>query len=436
MTALLILIILIALNALFVAAEFALVGAPRHVIEQRAREGSIVAASIHRVLSNPKQQDQYVATAQLGITLASLGLGMYSEHSLALWFIEVLHWAGASGLATAHTLASVCAISVMTYLHIVLGEMVPKSLALLYAERSAIVLYSPMWVARILSYPLVIALNTIGNQLLRVCGVEAAQTASETITLDELRLIVAESGKEGMLHNETTKLLNELFDLTALSAQEVMIPRIHVSGVPLGAQPSEMKAIITADPHTRYPVFQDSIDNIKGMVHIKDLFRLIRAESPLQSKHLRQVLFVPATILLDTLIKRMNIEHTQFAVVVDEHGGTAGIVTLEDVFEEVVGGAGEPQGEGNTALQRRKRRRITGTTRVDELGEMFGIKLEHPEVVTVSGLVMAQLGRPAQVSDQIHYGGLNITVSQVKGLGVAECLVQLAARADDSTKSE
>ncbi|HQH27302.1 MAG TPA: transporter associated domain-containing protein, partial [Oligoflexia bacterium] len=232
------------------------------------------------------------------------------------------------------------------------------------------------------------------------------------------------------------KLLNELFDLTALSAQEVMIPRIHVSGVPLGAQPSEMKAIITADPHTRYPVFQDSIDNIKGMVHIKDLFRLIRAESPLQSKHLRQVLFVPATILLDTLIKRMNIEHTQFAVVVDEHGGTAGIVTLEDVFEEVVGGAGEPQGEGNTALQRRKRRRITGTTRVDELGEMFGIKLEHPEVVTVSGLVMAQLGRPAQVSDQIHYGGLNITVSQVKGLGVAECLVQLAARADDSTKSE
>ena len=416
MTTLLFLALLILLNAIFVAAEFAMIGAPRHLVGQRAKEGSRKAAALYRLLTDAARQDQYVATAQLGITFASLGLGMYGEHALAHWFIKLFSVAGVSGLAVAHTAASVCAVGILTYLHIVFGEMVPKSLALFYARQSAFALFTPMKAARAVFYPLVICLNSLGNLILRLLGVRVAQPVAAGIPLEELRLIVSESGREGVLNEESVKLLLELFDLTRRSAAEVMVPRIHVNGIPLGASAEELKSVVSIHPQTRYPVYEESIDEIKGVVHVKDLLKRILSGSALEPEDVRKVLFIPTTARLDSFINTMNVERAQFVVVIDEHGGTAGIVALEDIFEEVLD-------RENTREKSRRPCpiRVPGTLRVDELGEIFGLTLVHPEVVTVSGLVMTLLGRAPQVGDEVQFGKIKLTVTARERMGVAEC---------------
>ena len=251
-----IVMLLIALNGLFVAAEFAIVGAPRATIGRRAAEGSRAARVVARVLDDPRNQDRYIATAQLGITFATLGLGMYGEHQLAHWIAHQLE--AAPALPTwiaAHTLATVLAITAMTYLHVVLGEMVPKSLALQHAEGTALRVTPVMLWIRRLMYPLVISLNAIGNGLLRLIGIDRAQGSQEQYyTTEELEFVVAESLEGGLLEQGSGRILRELFDLGALTAEGVMTPRVQVHGVPLGARGDEITALLHDYPHTRYPV--------------------------------------------------------------------------------------------------------------------------------------------------------------------------------------
>jgi CBS domain containing-hemolysin-like protein len=421
---------LIALNGLFVAAEFAIVAAPRLALEQRARGGHRIAAVVLTILSEPRRQDQYIATAQVGITLASLGLGMYGEHVMAGWFASAFESLGAHRYIAAHGVASVLAVAVLTYFHIVVGEMVPKSLALQQAERTVLWVTPVMQVVRACFRPLVIGLNLVGNGILALFGM-SRQTASREryYSPEELQLVMQESAEAGVLTSEARSVVSGIFEFGERTAREVMVPRVRVSGLQVGASPGEVEDVLRRWPKARYPVYEGDLDHIIGVVHVKDLLRLIVAGAPLTPDTVRPMPIVPETAPLDQVLSTMRAERTHMALVVDEYGGVAGIVTLEDLVEEVVGDISDDEDESQEfRTDESGALRVLGTVRLGELGERLGSTLEHPEVDSVSGLVLALLGRPARVGDAVTFGGFRFEVTAVHGFGVAECAVRPQAR--------
>ena len=418
---------LILLNGIFVAAEFAIVGAPKAAIDARAAQGDRLARLVQRVLRDPRLQDRYIATAQLGITLASLGLGMYGEHVLADAVYDALGATGLPAWIASHGVASVAAVAILTYFHIVVGEMIPKSLALQQAERLACWITPPMlWTKNVL-YPLVVSLNGLGNLLLKAIGVNRqAHSAEQYYTPEELQLIVQESGELGALRSESSEVLQELFEFGDLNAAQVMVPRVRIIGIQVGMTPAAIRALLSDQTHTRYPVFEKDLDHIVGMVHIKDLLRLLLREETVSAAHARPLPVVPETAPLDTVLTVMRRDRTQMAVVIDEHGGTAGVVTLQDLFEEVVGDLEEGPAAGQQVYRdRHGRLRVPGTMRLDEVGQYFDLDLEHEDVDSVSGLILTLLGRPPVVGDCVKWERLQFEVTAVKGHGVEEGAVCL-----------
>jgi len=418
----------ILLNGIFVAAEFAIVGAPRAAIENRADEGNRLAKRVLAVLEDPKQQDRYIATAQLGITAASLGLGMYGEHVLADALHGLVADSGLPAWLISGAIASVVTVAILTYFHIVIDEMVPKSLALQYAEGMVLWITPPMLWIRNALFPFVVALNAIGNRLLKIFGVSRqAQNADQYYTSEELQLVVQESEDRGALRAESGQMLQELFEFGGLTAGEVMVPRVRLAGIPLGTTPEQIRDLLGRTPHTRYPIYERDLDHILGMVHIKDLLRVLLRQEVIGRAHARPLPLVPETAELDTVLSTMRQERTQMVIVLDEHGGTAGAVTLQDLFEEVVGDIEEgPTRAPQVYRDPLGRLRVPGTMRIDELGQEFDLELEHEDVDSVSGLVLTVLGRPPSVGDSVRYGRLQFEVTAVKGHGVDECAVWLA----------
>jgi CBS domain containing-hemolysin-like protein len=414
---------LIVLNGLFVAAEFAIVGSSRVRMERRARTGNRLALLVRKVLRNPREQDRYIATAQLGITSASLGLGMYGEHMLAEWLVHRLEWLGAARVVSAHGVASVLAVAFLTYLHVVLGEMVPKSLALQAPGRVAMAVAMPMRAVELALFPVVLLLNGIGNGLLKLFGVERAVSEERYRTADELSFIVAESRQGGVLEGESARVVQELLEFGELTAGEAMVPRTRVVALALGSGRAEVASVLADRRHTRYPVHEGDLDRIAGVVHVKDLLTCLREGGTLDRDLVHDVPFVPATEPLERVLARLRRTRSQMAVVIDEHGGTAGILTLEDLFEEVVGEIAEPGEALPLRTDDAGRVWAKGTVRLDELGEALGLVLEHDEVDTVSGLLISALGRPPLIGDRVEHEGVLLEVSAVRGRGVEEVRV-------------
>jgi CBS domain containing-hemolysin-like protein len=335
---------------------------------------------------------------------------------------------GAPAWLVSHGVASVAAVAILTYFHIVVGEMVPKSLALQQAERLARWITPPMLWMKNLFFPVVVALNGIGNLMLKTLGVNRqAQNADQYYTPEELQLIVQESEELGVLRSESGQMLQELFEFGDLTAAQAMVPRVRIIGIPVGTPPEGIREVLAGSPHTRYPIFEKDLDHIVGMVHIKDLLRLLLQNEPIAAQHARSLPVVPETAELDAVLDTMRRERTQMAVVIDEHGGTAGVVTLEDLFEEVIGDIEEGPGSGSQVYRDRQgRQRVPGTMRVDEVGQEFDLDLEHEDVDSVSGLVLMLLGRPPVVGDTVRFDRLLLEVTAVKGHGVEEAAVSLA----------
>jgi CBS domain containing-hemolysin-like protein len=417
---------LVVANGLFVAAEFAIVGAPRQAIQRLADRGHRAARLVVGVLSDPISQDRFIATAQLGITVASLGLGMYGEHVVAEWIAERIESLGAGRWIAAHAVASVLAVILLTYLHIVVGEMVPKSVALQYADRVVLWIAPPMVALYKATYPIVVALNGAGNLTLRLLGIRRQVTGPEHYyTPEELQIIVEESEEGGELRRESSLMLRELFEFGALTAAEAMVPRVRVVGLPAHASLDEIRAVLGASPHTRYVVYDTDLDHIIGMVHIKDLLRLLISRQSFDPTKARPLPVVPETAPLDDVLATMRLERTQIAVVIDEHGGTAGVITLTDLFDEVLGHIIEEGVAIAGARDQFGRLRVKGTMRLDEVGQQFDLDVEHADVDSVSGLVLALLGRPPRVGDVVEFDRLRFEVTAVRGRGVEECAVTL-----------
>lgn len=421
----LVVLLLILLNGLFVAAEFAVVGAPKAAVDRRAREGNRAARVVKRLLESPREQDRLIATAQLGITLASLGLGMYGEHLFASWLAERFERLGAARWIAAHTLASTVAIAVLTYFHIVLGEMVPKSVALQRAERTVLWIVPVLRVIEIALFPLVWTLNTFGNLLLRVLGIRREHVAREhNRTPEELAYLVRESAAGGLLRSESASVVQQLFDFGSRPAGDIMVPRVRVCGLPEGASHDRVRQALATKPHTRYPVYADTIDRIVGVVHVKQLMAVMASRTSLTPSLVRPAPFVPATATLDEVRAAMAAARSQLAVVMDEQGGTAGIVTVEDLFEQVIGELSEdPRTRPSVYTDAAGRTLAAGTAHLDDLGSAMDRVLESESVNTVGGLVLALLGRPPEVGDVVRYQGVRVEVMAVEGHGVAEALV-------------
>lgn len=432
MIPLIIITLLLLLNAVFVAAEFAIVGAPRAAIDHRAAKRQPLARLVQSVLRDPRRQDRYIATAQIGITVASLGLGMYGEHVVADWLEEHLGHGSVSTWLVAHGFASVLAVAILTYFHVVVGEMIPKSLALQSAERMALAITPLMLWIQTLLLPFVITLNGLGNIVLRAMGINRRENnADQYYTSEELQLIVEESEEQGVLRLESGQVLQELFEFGELTAGEVMVPRVRITGIPVGAGPDQLRQVLGRHPRTRYPVYEGDLDHIVGTYHIKDLLRLLLNGTSVTAEGARSAPVVPETALLDAVLATMRRERAQFAVVIDEHGGTSGVVTLEDLFEEVVGEIDDsPERPMGPRRDPAGRLRVPGTMRLDELGQLFDLELAHDEVDSVSGLILTMLGRPPRVGDGVDYERLRLDVTATKGRGVDEAAVTLRGSED------
>jgi CBS domain containing-hemolysin-like protein len=427
-----IIFLLVIANGLFVAAEFAIVGAPRASIEHQAGQGSLLAQRVLRILEDPKRQDRYIATAQVGISVASLGLGMYGEHVLAeriaIWLapLEESRW------IAAHAVASVIAVSFLTYLHIVIGEMVPKALALQRAARTVLYVTPLMLAIQTAVLPVVVGLNALGNGLLRLIGVRRHEVETERYhTTEELQYIIEESREGGMLRGESGRILRELFEFGDLTAGEVMVPRVMLAAIEVGTGPDDLSRIVQANPHTRYPIFTGDLDNIIGSLHIKEALRHLVADKPVMAHDARPLPYVPGPMPLDEVLTAMRRYRAQMAVVMDQHGGTAGLVTMEDLFEEVVGDIEEGHGRWSIVREAPGRLKVRGTVRLEETGQALGCALEHPKVTTISGLVLLLLGRPAVKGDVVTWNNVRIEVTATAGRGVADANVTrlLAPRA-------
>lgn len=416
--------VLIALNGLFVAAEFAIVGVSRAELANARRERRSAVRLARWIIGDATRQDRFIATAQLGITAASLGLGMYGEHVVAEWILNGIENRGWGSAVAAHTVSSILSITILTYFHIVLGEMVPKSLALQHARSTVLWIAPAVRVIQLAVYPFVLGLNGLGNGLLRLFGVRRSHSKEHYRTPEEIAYIVEESQAGGLLQKESAHVVNELLDFGDLKAGEVMVPRVHVVGIPLGADAQSAHAVLRSAPHTRFPVFEGTIDHIVGLIHVREFLRNESSDFAITREVLRPVPFVPETARMDKVLAAMREKHAQLAVVMDEHGGTAGIITMEDLFEEVVGDITEKPGEIPQIVREAEGvLRVDGAARLEDVGHEFDIVLDHEDVSSISGIVLAILGRPPQQGDAVVYEHVRIEVVEVRGHGVGTARV-------------
>jgi CBS domain containing-hemolysin-like protein len=420
--------LLILINGLFVAAEFAIIGVRPTRIEQLAQDGNRAARSVRDILSDRRKTDRYIAAAQLGITLASLGLGMYAEPAIAHLIENPLHdWFGLQG-AIVHTISFLIALAIITYLHVVFGEMVPKSLALQSSERTVLLLTAPMRVAgKLFSIPITI-LNSIGLWTLKLLRVPPPGADSRLYSPDELEMIVLESYAGGMLDERAQELVANLLDFSEERVEQVMMPRTLMTAIPISIAEDELLELFPTTPYSRLPVFEGTIDNIIGMLHLKDLVRQQLAGEPFDLQSLlRQVSFVPETLSVKVLLANFKRLHQHMAIVIDEHGGTLGLVTLEDLLEEVVGEVRDEfdTGEEDPLTPVAPGHLIAlGTAQLVDLETYVSLPTHEHDVNTVGGLVFAELGRKPKVGDEVGLGTLTFRVKEMQGLTIRQVSVR------------
>lgn len=432
-----IILLLIVLNGLFVAVEFAVVASSRTRLAHFADEGSAAAKRVLLILNDTAWQTRFIIMAQLGITLASLGLGMYGEHTIAEWILAPLEEYSRLTEVTAHTVASIAAIGLMTYLHVVLGEVVPKSIALQAPEATALRVIGPISLIERIFSPAIFVLNLIASAVMRLAGIPQADAHDRLFSPGELEIIVGESFEGGLLESAEQLYIENILDMRQRTVGQVMTPRTRIDGISVNEEWARVLEIACDSLHSRYPIYQDNLDTIIGLLHIKDLARQqLSGAEPLNLREMAQhrpVLVVPDTLSLEIMLDRFRREKATLAVVIDEFGGTAGIVTIEDIIEEVVGEIQDEFDEESAPFEILGERelRVQGSLLLDELNQHFDLTLEHPEIYTVGGLIMSLLGRIPAAGDEATEAGVTFTVESVDGRAVEFVRVLLPEPATD-----
>lgn len=409
---------LVLLNGLFVAAEFAFVRARPTRIAQLADEGRRGAKKAQNCIANI---DSYLSVCQLGITLSSLGLGWLGEPAVADLITPLLYRWGIETPTVVHSISFVIAFSVITFLHVVFGELAPKTLAIQRAESISLWLAAPMRFFYLLFLPGVVLLNGTANKFLMLFGVRNASEKEMTHTEEELRMLISESYKVGHINRREQELLQNVFQFEKRVAHDVMVPRPET--VFLNRQHSFEKNIAIARKagHTRYPLCDGSRDKVIGLIHIKDLFFAVGKDKDIESIK-RDILFVPEGIPLERLLHEFQKNHQHMAMVVDEYGGIAGMVTMENLLEELVGDIQDEFDQEEPEMITRKEGTyfLSGRLLLDEAKERFGLSFgeEDEEYSTLAGFVMNKLGRFPKEGDYVIVDNLKLEVVKMKGMRI------------------
>jgi len=425
--ALLLAALLVLANGFFVATEFALVKLRRSRLQALQEEGRAGAA---RLLGMHRELDEYLAAAQFGITLASLGLGWVGEPAFAAqlesWLRFWLEDDVATGLA--HTVAFALAFATITFLHIVLGEQVPKYLAIQRAEPVGFTVAPLMRAFHVAFYPGTWVLTKVSNFVLRLLGVRRQPEATEVHSEEELRVIFTSSAEAGAIAHSRAELLERALAMLEKSARQVMVPRGQVRFLDVEEPLEKNVAEARQGGHTLLPVCRGNLDSVEGVVNVKDLFFLLsRGELRNLSQVQRPVLFVPETISLEQLLSEYRRRRHQLAVVVDEHGGTSGIVTIADVVAELVGEVAElGRKVEEVKVLPGGRFELPGTAQLSDLQERLGLEfdVDPAEVTTIAGFLMARLGRVPEKGDKVSIGHYLVLVEEVEGPRVHKVRVE------------
>ena len=426
---LVILAVLIFVNAIFVAAEFAIVASRSFKLEALADQSASARQAL-KIVQNTRLQDRFIAVAQLGITLVTVALGMYAEPTIAGWLYGPLQqWFGLSE-AVAHTVATVFVLGVITYLHVVIGEMIPKAMALHSPEGIATGVMPAMRFLNLLFLPGVWVLNAIAGAFLRMMTLPL-QGGHRLYTANELEMLVRESSEGGEIESEQSDLIEAIFDFGEREVYQCMTPRPRVKGLPLDATEADLIELMVRSKHSRFPVYEGDLDHIRGILHVKDFIRWRSANEgeafdlrPLLRRAPRVPLHMSSARLLASF-KRLRVH---MAVVMDEYGGTEGIVTLEDLIEEVVGEVyDEHDHESLPEINEMPDGSllVEGEVLLEDFNELYPDSLISDDANTVGGLVVEELGRAPQVGDVVGANGAELTVQEVDGLAVTRVVIRL-----------
>jgi len=447
---LVIVFILVLANSFFVASEFALVSVRRTRIDQLAAAGSRTAGIVQRAV---RDLDRYIAATQVGITLASLLLGGIGEATLEPLLTPLFGWIPAhwQGLSRAALVASL-AYFIMTALHVIIGELMPKSIALQRAENTALWIARPMAFFAVMFAPLIWLLNGIGNFLLGLLGFHATEGHSQVHSPEELDMIFTESHRGGEINQTEFEILHRVVRFSDTTARAIMVPRLEMQVLPTRITYSELIRFLQRRPHTRIPVYQESLDDIVGIVNSKDLEHLINRELSRELEAWKsassggqngqgimdssqageakildllpimvEASFVPETIRIDKLLSEFKKRRQQIAIVIDEYGGTAGLVALADLLEEVFGDLPDEAGETEPGIVARPDGTIqlSGRVSIDEVNERLGFGFPSGEAVSMAGLVLHALGRTASIGDEVEINGILLRVEKVDRFRIA-----------------
>jgi CBS domain containing-hemolysin-like protein len=403
------------LNGFFVAAEFALVRTRETRIVQLEQEGSVQARVVHSAL---RDLDTYLSVCQVGITIASLALGWVGEPAMSALISPGLQALGITSEGIIEITAVILGFVVITYAHLVFGEQAPKYFAIQRAEATAMWLSRPLKLFMFLFRPLVWLVNASTNLILRPWGIRLGEEM-EAHSEEELRIMIDSSTSSGVLDPQEHEYLNNVFDFGDTIAREVMVPRPDIEALPSDAPLEELVDRAAFGRYTRYPVYDDDLDHVLGAVHVKDLFRAAKEDgngfdlSPL----IRDCLVVPETKRIEEILREFQKRKLQMAIVIDEWGSVEGLVTIEDIVEELVGeiqdefdedeAAIEPLGNGTYA--------IDGRIPITDVNEYFKLDLPHEDFDTIGGYILGALGRPPEPGDTVEAEGVTLRVKNVDG---------------------
>ena len=406
---------LIFANAFFVVTEFALVSVRRSRIEQLVAAGNASARSAQAALGD---LGRYIAGTQVGVTMASLALGWIGEPVVERLLQPAFGWLPAAAAdAAKHSVSALLAFCIITFLHVAFGELVPKSVALQRGERIALWVSGPMRLLMALFRPAVWSLNGMANITLRMLGLQPAGELDAVHSSEELRFIVRQSRRAGVLGEMGSQLVDRSLRVLDLNAADVMVPRTDLAALDVALPLEELLDRAARSHHEQLPVYEGTLDNIIGFLHVQDVFRHLRqTREPLDiRKQVRAPLFVPETVRLDDLLRSFQQRHRHVAVVTDEHGGVAGLVTLNDVVQEVFGEVPETTQVHPPDIQEQPGGRllVRGDVRLRELNDRFGWSLEAGRADTIAGYVMDRLARLPRVGDSVETPHGVITVESM-----------------------
>jgi len=414
-------LLIVAGNAFFVAAEYALVTARRTRLNELAESGSRRARIALRIMDSPVR---FIGTVQLGITAFSIALGAVGEPIVEHWLDDPLLSSG---------VAFIVAFAFVTYLHVTLGELVPKAVSLSKNEETALWVALPVEGVYIVTFPIVWFLQASANAFTRLFGIQPAPAGVVAHTEEDIRLIVAQAEDTGVIKEAEEEMLYKVFDFADKEVADVMVSRPDVVALSIDLPPDDCLAAVIESPYTRYPVYRESLDSIVGILHVRDLFSALNEQGFANVRVgdiVRPAPFVPETKDLAAMLTEFRRGSQHMAIVVDEYGTTVGIVTLEDLLEEIVGEIEDEFDLPDESVEKLAdgRMRIDGTYPIDDFNEQFGRSLPIEDYHTVGGFVFGMLGRQPEPGDAVEHDGCRFTVLEVEGSRIERLEVELSER--------